>query len=252
MLKPLPINFKNYITLSGASIQTYIDADGNNTTFFNITARQLFNALFDAFFKYGPLDAIERYDMLDGYIARKCRVDYGVPKLVRITGNMCISHDTNDVRISALDAMMLIGEQLDVYVNSSDERIVYSDTPVPALEYQRLLDGRWDTVDIVSTKAEDIEAYRAFHYLFANIPLDEEKAPAKAEKYALIYVYERDISTTLFYSLEDAQAKMLAQIKETGIVDDPKIGDNYDDYEVSEDTAWVNHHGAHDWKIEQV
>ena len=49
---------------------------------------------------------------------------------------------------------------------------------------------------------------------------------------------------------------MLAEISQTGVVaaDDLHIGDYPDssEYKISEDEAWVNHNGDHDWKIVRV
>ena len=64
----------------------------------------------------------------------------------------------------------------------------------------------------------------------------------------LISVYDRQISTEFFPTLEKAQKAMLFAVKECG-VEDPSIGDSDESYEVTETSAWANHHGDNDWEI---
>lgn len=55
----------------------------------------------------------------------------------------------------------------------------------------------------------------------------EEQNKAAAKPYLLISVYDREITTEQFPSLEAAQTQMLAEIAQTGVanVSDLKIGD---------------------------
>lgn len=89
-----------------------------------------------------------------------------LPEFLRITGDMYVDHDTKIIHISTTDAMVFIGKHLGFYTDVVDERIAYSDASTPALERQRLTHDCWNTVDVVSTDADDIKAYHAFCQLF--------------------------------------------------------------------------------------
>lgn len=84
----------------------------------------------------------------------------------------------------------------------------------------------------------------------------EEQNKAAAKPYLLISVYDREITTEQFPSLEAAQTQMLAEIAQTGVanVSDLKIGDYPDsaEYEIKEYEAWLNYKGDHDWKIVEL
>ena len=84
----------------------------------------------------------------------------------------------------------------------------------------------------------------------------EEQNKAAAKPYLLISVYDREITTEQFPSLEAAQTQMLAEIAQTGVanVSDLKIGDYPDsaEYEIEEYEAWLNYKGDHNWKIVEL
>lgn len=166
MLKPLSANFETYIVLRNIPLQTYFSANGDKTAFFTITARQLLSSIFETHLAYQPKKMSDAYDTLDRYIAYKCCTRLGTQQLLHITGDMYVDHDVKIIHVSATDAMAFIGKHLGFHTDVPNKRIAYSDAPTPALERQRLVHDHWNTIDVVSTDANDIEAYHAFCLLF--------------------------------------------------------------------------------------
>ena len=58
------------------------------------------------------------------------------------------------------------------------------------------------------------------------------------KKYMLISVCEREIETLQTDTLEEAQERMLRELKEFGGVESPAIGMEGPDYEIDEMSAW--------------
>ena len=120
--------------------------------------------------------AKDERDTLGGYmlLIRKTIQEDVSLKTIPVTGDLHIRFADSTVLLDAADALHLVGEALlypreavilhDVDDNSLDRwRIAYTETPVKALELQKLLDSslnRWDTTQILTVTRSTVENFR--------------------------------------------------------------------------------------------
>lgn len=98
-----------------------------------------------------------------------------------LSGDMVV-YPPNAASVDAVEALMTAGEHCGAYLSTDNclYRIHYSQIPVPALELQSLLDeenDRWDTLEILTTDPDVIEAHKAFLVVIDYIKKQIGKEP---------------------------------------------------------------------------